>query len=289
MIGFILRETYRAIRKAKLYFIISFCTMSIGVFLIQASFLTSEYIPLLRAEVAKSLTVQLFLDDDLPQQQLDSLAGKLRAHALVGKCRYISKAQAESLFVKETGEDFRQVLDYNPLPASFTVVLKSDNAAVSEVVGFVAWAKDLNGVNDAGFDKGVYKNVLDFFLRIDRYVMIFALILTAIAFYIIFAMSVVMIDSRTTEIRIMRLVGSSRVLVGAPIVMNGFILGLIASSITAAVWWFLFQAAGKAGIPRVVEFADLTVALKGVSAGLVVSTLSSALALFRLHKRSKEK
>jgi len=62
---------------------------------------------------------------------------------------FISKEEAAETFIKETGEDFREILSYNPLPASFIVTLNFDEVAsdslhlVADQIASLEWVDEV--------------------------------------------------------------------------------------------------------------------------------------------------
>lgn len=285
MITFIIKETLRAIRKAKLYFFLSVITMFISVFLIQASLVTNKIITDAKKNLSNTLTMQVFVSDSITSAGLTSLEEQLRHTRYITGVEFLTKQQAESLFVKETGEDFRKILDYNPLPSSF--ILKIDDGIVSnsQIDSLIGTIKGLPSVNDVSFETDMFKIVMHYFKQARLYIVILTIILTLIAIYISFSMAIVLWHLRREEVKIMHLVGSSGFTIKFPILLNGIIVGIFGAASSLFVWYVIYRLILH-------YFSSIPVVLNGLTPiliatswiGAVIGLLSAGLAVIRLKK-----
>jgi cell division transport system permease protein len=283
--AFILKETFRAIRKAKLYFLLSAVTMFVSVFLIQASLVSNNVVTQTRKHLSDALTMQVYLDDSISADGIALLKSKLTGQKYVSDVRFLSKAQAESLFVKETGEDFKKILAYNPLPASF--VLKMDDAIIngSQINALIENIKKMPNVVDVSFETDTFKIVMSYFKQARMYIFILTIILTLIAIYISFSMAIVLWHLRTEEVKIMRLVGSSTFSIKLPILLNGIIVGITGAVLSLLAWVLLCRAAiaNFGAVPDV--FGNITqIMVLTFGLGPVIGLISSGLAVARIKK-----
>ncbi len=126
MIYFWLKESFKLIGRAKGSFFISLISMTISVFLIITSLILIRISDILQSGIKESITINIFLNDSINKNDLKQFEDKLKEEEFTKLVKFISKEQAADNFIKETGEDFRKILDYNPLPASFSVSLKEN-------------------------------------------------------------------------------------------------------------------------------------------------------------------
>ena len=84
---------------------------------------SSDYLGKRIKEIVK---INIFLKESLKEKDLIKIKNELISKSFVSQVNYISKEEAANLFLEETGEDFRDILDYNPLPASFVVTVNKD-------------------------------------------------------------------------------------------------------------------------------------------------------------------
>lgn len=76
-------------------------------------------------ELLSDIIVKVFLQGNIQKQQIDSMISTLQSWPDVRAVKYISADEALKDFIKEEGENFRKVLDVNPLPASIDLRLNS--------------------------------------------------------------------------------------------------------------------------------------------------------------------
>jgi cell division transport system permease protein len=283
MIQFIFKECFRTIRKAKLYFFFSVITTAIGVFLIQASYLSNVLVKRAQQEISNNLTVQLFLKDPAPGQSYQASEQKLKELSFIKDVHFISKQQAEETFLKETGEDFRKILDYNPLPAAYSVQL--DESLIDPASLDVALNKlrAVPMVTEVGFAADLYKDFVAISQVVRKYLYILTIILVLVALYIVTSFSVALFDIRADEIRTMRFVGSSRSLIAAPILLNSCIVGLTGAFLSMLGWYLFLMAAGNFVFFFFSTRAEIWVII-GVSAlsGVIIGIVSGLISLLRI-------
>src|SRR5690606_20500857 len=121
---------------------------------------------------------------------------------------FISKDEAVEIFIKETGEDFRNILDYNPLPASFSLKLKTGFAEEDSLKKILY---TLSGINFA--DEVVHKDDLThqllLYLRDFRiYILALTLMILIVSLYLVYSTVKLIINSRSEEFETMKLVGA---------------------------------------------------------------------------------
>ena len=73
-----------------------------------------------------SVQVQVYLRENAPQNDIDSLMSYIKSKPYTTSAQHITKDMAKEKFLQENKEDWDKVLDYNPLPASIDFNLKSE-------------------------------------------------------------------------------------------------------------------------------------------------------------------
>jgi cell division transport system permease protein len=283
MIPFIWKECFRTIGKTKLYFFFSVLTTAIGVFLVQASYLSSVVVKHAQKEISNNLTVQLYLKDLPAGRTYQETENRLKALPFVQNLKFVSKQQAEETFLKETGEDFRKILDYNPLPASYSVQLDETLIDPSALDGALGKLRAIPEVTEVGFAADLYKDFVSISHVVRKYLYIVTLILVLIAFYIVTSFSMALFDIRAEEIRTMRFVGGSRFLIAAPILLNSCFVGLAGAIISVLGWYGLLTIVGSSTYLFFTSKAEIW-AIIGLSAcsGVVIGCVSGLISLTRV-------
>jgi len=233
MILFLIKEAVRSNRRAKLSFLFSLTSNTLGLVLIAVSLLTVRISHSIESFLKNQFEIQVYLTDGLTANEYENINGELGNLRDVESVEFISKEKAAEQFVKETGEDFRKILDYNPLPASFVV-----KTSVGREINFPVLLKriqQIKNVDEAVFPNAIYQKMLFYLKNFQKYITILGVVLLIVAFYVIYATIRLIIESRKDEIETMKLVGGSLLTIKFPLLLNGIIIGTLSSGITVSL------------------------------------------------------
>jgi cell division transport system permease protein len=240
MIFFYFSEALRSIKSAKTSFLLTIVSLTISALLILFCFITLQISDYYSTSLKSNIKINVFIKEAANKNEQEKLLDELQKKNYSGKVEFISKEEAAEKFIKETGEDFRKILDYNPLPASF-VVKVSKEFANSDSLNFII--KDLSGlamVDEVVFKEGFIYSLLNYIDRAKIYLFIITTIVFMVAVYLVYATVRLIINSRMNEFETMKLVGAKLSTIKIPVVLNGLIAGLI-SGILAFIMFNLFQ------------------------------------------------
>ena len=181
--------------------------------------------------IRSQFTVQLLLNEGVSEEQILSFKKEIEGGGIASKVSYTSSDQAESEYSKEIGEDFVQVLGYNPLPASIDVQINPEKADGPTVDAFVESCKLNKIVKDVGYEKtllqAVNENIAKWGAIIGGIVILF-LIISA---FIIMNTVELAISSQRLIIRSMQLVGATPWFIKRPFLWQSLKNALLSSAI----------------------------------------------------------
>jgi cell division transport system permease protein len=240
MIFFYFSEALRSIKSAKTSFLLTIVSLTISALLILFCFITLQISDYYSTSLKSNIKINVFIKEAANKNDQEKLLGELQKKNYSRKVEFISKEAAAKKFIKETGEDFRKILDYNPLPASF-VVKVSKEYANSDSLNFII--KDLSGlamVDEVVFKEGFIYSLLNYIDRAKIYLFIITTIVFMVAVYLVYATVRLIINSRMNEFETMKLVGAKLATIKIPVVLNGLIAGLI-SGLLAFIIFIFFQ------------------------------------------------
>ena len=155
--------------------------------------------------------------------------------AFTKSSQYITKDKAAQQFKKDFGEDFLQVLDYNPLYTSVNFHLHSGYMNTDSLIKIEKFLYQSNVVREVFYQK----NLVDIMNSNVRRI---GIVILAISLFLIFSV-IILIDntirlamfSNRFLIKTMQMVGATRGFIARPLniraIINGAISGVIASSI----------------------------------------------------------
>ncbi|MDD5766408.1 MAG: permease-like cell division protein FtsX, partial [Candidatus Marinimicrobia bacterium] len=187
--------------------------------------------------------VDIFLHTSATPAEIDAFGKMLAEMNEIQSVTYISPDSAAEKFKQEFGEDIFDILDYNPLPPSFTIRLKPEFrnlAGIEQISGIVS---GISLVDEAKYRK----NFLVLLEKYQRYTLttvftVFAF-LTLISILLIANSIKMTIVARRDVISTMKLVGATNNFIRAPFLiegtLQGFIGAIFASIFIAIVFYFL--------------------------------------------------
>ncbi len=275
MTFFLLKEALRSNRRAKLSFLFSLSSTTVGLILIAVSLLSVKISKSIESYLQNQFEVQVYLKDDVTESQKDRLKGDLEKLKEVSSVEFISKEKAAEKFVKETGEDFRTIIEYNPLPASY--IIKTIESKPVNFPSLLSRIKTFREVDEAIFPNAIYQKMLLYLNTFQKYVAGLGILLSIVAFYIIFSTTRLIIESRKDEIETMKLVGGSLFTIKFPLLLNGMFIGLV-SGFLAVGFVHLIEVSIRIyfynGFPQFLN-STLVLLILGPAFGLVSSLLGS--------------
>jgi cell division transport system permease protein len=247
----------------------------------------------LEEKIKDRVSINLFLTDSLSEEHVYQLLENLRNEKFIKSVKYTSKDDAQRDFLKETNEDFHEILDYNPLPASIEIKLVSNYLISDSLKLLEPGLKKLSGVEDVVFQKDVVYRILEIISSVKAYVFASALILVLISFYIVYSTNKLIINSKMVQIETMKLVGAKLSSIKIPVILNGLLIGLLASGIILSVFIFLFQLPALKNTFVTFPFFQnlliyLIISLLGPVLGILASYLASRNITLKIKKIALE-
>lgn len=282
MIIFWVKEAVKLVGRAKSSFILSLISISISVFLIIASLMSVQISNEFQQNLKKNVNINIFLKDSITTRETELVKFQLDSKIYVSTISYISKDEAARNFIKETGEDFRKLLDYNPLPASFQIGLKDNYVDRDSLKKIVDSLSTLSGVDDVVFQQEFVYGILSQIDKIKKYIFVITAILLFIAVYIVYSTIKLIIRSKYDELETMKLVGAKLSTIKMPIILNGIMIGLLAGIISLAVFYSIFSYFGN--LIELRRFYTFNGGLYIAVALLIGPVIGSAVSLISLRK-----
>jgi cell division transport system permease protein len=191
----------------------------------------------------------------------------------------ISKDMAIDEFIKETGNDFRKVLDSNPLPNSFIVKFQPNPLDEINIESFTNKYKKTSGITEVVYDYKTVLKLLNYLKSSEKIVYIFSFALVFLSLYLVYSNNKVQIQSNRNLYLTMKLVGAKSVSMKIPIILNGIIIGLISSIICVVLYNLGLLLLNKvyANFNLIPQFriVNLIILIIGLSLGFLGSFISS--------------
>ena len=245
MITFWFKEAFKSIGRAKSSFILSLISTSISVLLIVSSIILVRLSNRFQTNLKEKLNINIFLKDSVSKNTIDNIGKILNSKEYINSVKFIDKNEAAENFIKDTGEDFRKILDYNPLPVSYSITLKEDYVKKESIDKIVSELTKISGVDEIVYQYKFANKVLSFIDSIKKYVFIITAVLFVISLYIVFSTVKLVISLKQEELETMKLVGAKLSTIKMPVIINGIFIGFLAGIIALGIFLFVLYYFGN--------------------------------------------
>lgn len=283
-----LKESFKLFFRAKLSSVLSLISTTIAVSLILVSFVLFISSEKLENYLKENISIGIFIKDSVQKSELSSIEDQLKVAPYVKKIRFISKEQAVDIFVKETGEDFSKILDYNPLPASFIINIKSDYGEKDSLKNIIASLNNFSWIEEVVYKDNIIQKFLSYLKKIRVYVFAVTGIILLISLYLVYSTVRLIINSMMNEFETMKLVGAKLSTIKFPIILNSFIVGLLAGAGAFGIYSLIvFYAGNYISIPKVFQFDEIQLILILFFSGPLIASLVTMFSLRRVTLKVK--
>lgn len=202
------------------------------------------------ATLEESVDISTYIEDTATQEQVGQLKKDLESLSEVKEVKYVSKEQALESFVQTHKQDevvleSLDIVGQNPLLASLSIKAfeVTQYPAISEFLQNTPLASIVRGVDY--FDRApVIERLSKLTQGIQSAVFLVTLFAAFIAVLVAFNTIRLTIYSSRDEIEIMRLVGASNWFIRGPFIIQGIIVGVLATFITTLLFFPLTLFAG---------------------------------------------
>jgi len=251
--------------------------ITVALSLLSFFLIITSNISYLIAEIRSRVELEAFLDKSLDTESSQRMAKAILAIEGVDSVYFISKAQAAKALKAAMGEeDIFDLVESNPLPASFKIKLNEDYRTTGNVADVAKQVELIDGIDEVNYQKELLRALDE---RIQTYHEI------AFGLGIFAALAAIFLVSNTIKLSIyakrdliktMKLVGATNAFVASPFLIEGMLQGLIGSALACSVSYFIVSTAKKYIIESLQITYDVygTILLMGIALGLLGSFVS---------------
>lgn len=226
----------------------------------------------------EDIEIQVVLQDNTRPAMAQKLQDILDKQPFVRKTSFTSREAAAEGFKKEWGEDFTELLDFNPLYASIDLRLYEEYVNPDSLVKIDSFMRQSNIVREVSYPTLVIDTMNNNFRKIG-------LILVGISL-VLFIVVVILIDntvrlamfSNRFLIKTMQMVGATRGFITRPFDQRAVINGLISGILAVAGLWIVISFAENL-LPELKAIQDsgkILLLMSGmVITGVLISVIST--------------
>jgi cell division transport system permease protein len=276
MLIFWIKEALKIFGRAKSSFLLSLISLCISILLITASFYTIFFSHQIENRIKEKFIINIFLNDSLSVNSAATLRQELENKTYTGSIDYFNKDKAAEIFIQETGEDFRKMLDYNPIPASITLKLKVEYVEQDSIQLIKKEIEKLTGVDDIVFEHETLEKLVNALKEFQNYIFIITIVLILVSVYITYSTIRLVVTLKHDELDTMKLVGAKLSTIKMPIILNEVLTGLFASLLSFLLIKALFHSISAESLPYLYKPPNhllLLILLIGPAISLIVSII----------------
>lgn len=273
------KEAIKLIGRSKFSFLLALISITLSVILITASFFIIRFSNHFESQLKSNIVVSVFIKENISNADIENIKTELSQLGYLKKYEYIDKEKAADIFIKETGDDFRKILDYNPLPASFNLKLRSEYAERDTIKNIIKNLSTLPWSDEVIFRQGFYQKLLNYIDQAKIYIFALTGLIFLVSLYLVYSTVRLILNSKYSELETMKFVGAKLSTIKMPIILNSAITGFLASLISLGIIWaaYFYVRVYIISIDQVIEnkyeFIILLLLL-GPVIGILVTILS---------------
>ena len=231
MLGRSIRDAFKSVIRNFSLSLASISCITITLIIVAIAIIASFNVNNFTEEIEKDLTIVIFLENDVNEEEIADVRQELKKMSNVDKITFKSKQEVKEEIQSES-EVFNTVLnewedDESPLKDTFQVKVKE----IEQIKNTAEKIEKFDNVSVVRYGEGMVDQMISAFTSIKNvtYAVVIALILVTI--FLIINTIKLTISARRREIGIMRLVGASNFTIKMPFIIEGMILGLLGSII----------------------------------------------------------
>ncbi len=204
----------------------------------------------------ENIEISIILNDNTRDEMGLKLQEIIDNQAFTKSSQFITKDKAAEQFKKDFGEDFLQVLDYNPLYTSVNFHLKSEYMNTDSLIKIEKFIKQSNIVREVFYQK----NLVD---MMNSNVKRIGIVIIIISLFLIFSV-IILIDntirlamfSNRFLIKTMQMVGATRWFIAKPFNIRSVINGII-SAVIAIIGVLCLKYFAEAWLPELKSLSSI--------------------------------
>ncbi len=189
--------------------------------------------------IERQNVVMVYVADEATEEQTSQLGNQIKTMANIEDCIFVPKDDAFAAQLEDMGDDavLLEGLDENPLPDAYKVVV-ADLSQFKETVDSI---RSMDFVDTVRENSDVADKLIDIRKAVSIVIVGMVALLFIVSLFIISNTIRITMFSRKLEISIMKAVGATNWFIRWPFMIEGMLIGVIASVVSFGVLAGLYQ------------------------------------------------
>ena len=231
IIGRNIRDAFKGVFRN---FSLSFASIScitITLIVVAVSIVLSQNVDNFTKLVEKDVTIVSFIDNEADKKEIEEIKDKIASIDNVDKIEYKSK-QKITKEMRESSESFDSIMknwdeEENPIQNTYQVKVVD----INDIDKTAKEIKKIDGITLVKYGEGMVEQLISTFEFVHKICIGAVVALIIVTAFLISNTIKITINSRKTEIGIMRLIGASNLNIRIPFIIEGLVLGMLGSII----------------------------------------------------------
>ena len=233
-LGFWIFEGFRGIFYHRLTAAVSIMGIGLSLWIFGFIYVAWENLNDYRKNLLSNLQIEVFLDTEIGPASHQRIGEQILALDGINNIEYISIEQAAEIFAEDFGDELFDILEDNPLPASFKIELNPQYISAENIQLSIASIEALQGVEEAVFHGDMLQNIKYRFKNIFLSLAVSASLILAAAMIVFFQGIGLSIRARKDFVNSLILSGAKIETIRIPFVWEGVLIGCIAGVLALA-------------------------------------------------------
>lgn len=241
---YVLRAALSSIARNKLMAFISLGVIVVSIFVLGIFLTITVNFQSIVTALKEKVEIRVFLYDEIDKTGVANIKGAIMALEGVENVFYTSKDDALDRFREEYKDkaDLLDLVEGNPLPASFSVKLLPEYRTAEKASTIAGKIEKMEGVEEAEYGK-------EWVARLDEVVRILVMVDVSVGaiialscLFLVFNTIRLTVFARKEEIEIMSLVGATGSFIRRPFLLVGLFYGFLGGVLASAMLYAIYQA-----------------------------------------------
>lgn len=252
-----MKDDKRLKRRVRNSYIVSNISIALVLFLLgSVGYLMTAAMQVART-LQESVTVTVELRNGADEGQKESLRKRFEANELVSHVEYSSKDDKlnDAYFRQMFEQEFKAILEENPLLDSFELTLSADSADPDKLETFIAQIAELDGVDRVSYPAQTVERLHATIAKIRLVLLLFGGALLVISLILLNNTIRLAIFSKRYLINTMKLVGATKWFIMRPFLGSSITQGILSGIIASALFLTAVYGLNEA-VPELMSLAE---------------------------------
>lgn len=231
--SYIIQEGFAGFARSRMSSAITIMSVSISLFLLGVFTAITMNFSQVADKMRQRVEVEAFLKDISPAVARESVAPRMKKIRGVEGVTYISKEEALDIFKKDSDTNPFEILDSNPLPASFRIKIREGYNNSDSIKVITEKIRAIKEVDNIVYRKQLLEVIENRAYAFQIASLIIGIILAASSIILVANTIQLAVYAKREIIRTMKLVGATPTFIRLPFLIEGVVHGLVGGFLAA--------------------------------------------------------